>query len=562
MNQNNPDGLPYYMGNPQLKAARVSMGFSIEQAKEHFRCSQDPVYFLENYGKVVSLDLGVVPFKLFPYQKRIIRAIHENPNIIGKLFRQAGKSTVIAGYITWYVIFNRNKTAAILANKAAIAKEIFSRVQFFIENLPFWLQQGIVEWNKTSLVLENESRCFCAASSPSAIRGMSINLLLCDEFAHLSPNLAEEFTASVFPTISSAKTSKLILISTPNGLNHYHKMWKDAVKGTNGFIPVEGIWQEHPLRDQAWADRMRQQLGEVKFRQEIECSFEGSSYTLIEGRFLSTLPTSDPIDTYDKVKIYEKPVNFEKNPAADHMYVITVDTSRGQHMDYSAFVVFDISKMPYRVVATFKDNTIPSTEYAPLIHRMARAYNDAYVLVEINDIGGEVANNLWFDYEYENVYFTQKDKLTEARGYPGVRTTKKVKAIGCSTLKDLVEKHQLDVVSADIIHELSMFVQKRTSYEAEDKAVNDDLTACMWLFAWLSKQPIFEELTNNDTRKILAERRERSIAETMMPLGFYNNGSQFIEQKGLPLGMTLEQWIVSDDPRPLYDVVSDFDFNK
>lgn len=509
--------IPVYNANKNLKAAGVAIGFSQDQLKEYVRCAHDPLYFIRTYAKIVSLDDGVVPFAPFPYQERIIDTIHQNKNTLGKLFRQAGKSTIVAAYFAWYVLFNDNKTAVILANKQAIAIEIFGRVQFIIENLPHWLQQGVVEWNKKSLVLENGSRCIAAATSASAVRGMSVNLLLLDEFAHLGPNLAEEFIASVFPTISSSETSKLIIISTPNGLNHYHKLWVESKNGNNDFCTVEGRWQENPKRTQAWADEQRKKLGEVKYRQEIECTFEGSSYTLVDGAKLAVLPLANCLFEKDGLEVFE-------HPQKDKSYVITVDVSRGRHMDYSAFSVTDVTAMPYRVIATYKNNEISTLEYPHLIYNTARQYNNAFVLIEINDLGEEVSNTIWHEYEYENLYFTQGNELSQTRGYPGVRTTSKVKSLGCSVLKELIEKDQLLVSSHRIIEELGLFVMHRKSYASQDPQVNDDLCTTLWLLAWLTKQEVFQEVTNIHLRTVLTEKKQQYIDSTMTPFGFYQDG--------------------------------------
>lgn len=506
-----------YNNNKHLKAAGVKIPFTEHQVSEYMKCAEDPLYFIENYAKIVSLDHGVVPFKMFDYQKDLILAIHENRNVIGLWPRQFGKSTSVGAYIAWYILFNDNKTAVILANKQAIAIEIFGRVQFIIENLPKWLQQGVMEWNKKSLILENGSKCIAAATSPSAVRGLSVNLLMCDEFAHLGPNLADEFIASVFPTLSSSETSKLAIVSTPKGLNHYHKMWVEAESGTNGFIPIKASWQDHPLRTPEWAEEQRKKLGDVRYRQEVEVEFQGSSYTLVDGTKLANLPISQPIHETDQLEVFAPP---EK----DHSYVMTVDVSRGRHLDYSAFTVFDVTEMPYKVVATFKDNTISTLEYPHLVYNTARQYNNAFVLIEVNDLGEEVSNTIWYEYEYENLYFTDKDRLTEARGYPGVRTTKKVKSVGCSVLKELIEKDQLIVNSHKIIEELGVFVLKRNSYAADDTSINDDLCTTLWLFAWLTKQDIFQETTNNNLRKTLADKKNAYIDSTMTPYGFYDNG--------------------------------------
>ena len=508
----------HYLGNPLLKAARQPIEFTIEQAKEFAKCRRDPVYFAANYAKVVSLDDGPVLFKPYPYQKRFIKALHTGRKVVGKIFRQAGKSVTCAVYIAWYALFNDHKTACILANKASIAREIFSRVQFIIENLPFWLQQGVVEWNKTSFNLENGSTVFCAASSPSAVRGKSINLLMCDEFGHLAPKLAEEFIASVFPTISSSKESKLIIVSTPKGMNQFYKLWKDAEAGLNGFITVEGKWQEHPLRDQKWADEQLAILGKVKFAQEILCSFVGSSKNLIDGEKIAQIPFIQPEYEREGLKMYEA-------PQKGHMYICTVDVSRGQHLDHSAFIVYDVTKMPYNIVATFKNNEISTMVYPALIEKTCKQYNDAYALVEINDAGGDVANTLFYDLEYPNLYWTHKDDLVEGAGYPGVRTTKKVKSVGCSVLKELVEQDQLMINSYDIVVEMNNFVAKGASYAAEDTQINDDLMSCLWLFAWLTKQSLFAEVTNTNIRQVLSKKFEEQMRESMIPFGYITDGT-------------------------------------
>ena len=712
--------IPTYNANRNLKALGVNLQYTEEQVQEYIKCQADPVYFLENYGRVVSLDQGIVPFKLFPYQLRIIKAIHQNKKVLAKLFRQAGKSQVVAGYIAWYVLFNDSKTAAILANKQSIAKEIFSRVQFIIEQTPKWLQQGVKEWNKTSLELENGSRCLAAASSPSAIRGFSCvtsdtlvcvsineqvyyteiakiirgikldkslrvysfayrltnkitgdvyidyhvtndtddgymgtgeiikqaiaahgpenfikeiisytdhseqtsaiqktstqilsssgfkefdgfvmpgirevvelstncgkyirctpdhrllldsgeyvevanirnnyvlhggmivhstvkvgisevfdavnvsdrhdyytngmishncNLLLLDEYAHLKPGLAEEFSQSVFPTISSAESSKLIIVSTPKGLNHYHKMWSDAENGLSDFVTVSGHWSEHPHRSQKWADQQLVDLGEVGYAQEVLTEFVGSSYTLIRGDKLANIPISNPIFEQDNLCYFER-------PEQGHKYVITVDTSRGRHHDYSALTVFDISSMPYNVVATYKDNTISTLEFPHLIFNVARQYNDAYLLIELNDLGEEVANQLWVEYEYENIYVTLNEKLA-SKGKPGITSTASVKSLGCSVLKDLIEQDQLIINSHQIVQELSIFVKKGRSYAADDNKINDDLCTTLWLFGWLTKQQEFMELTDSNLRDILSKRKQDMIDQSMTPFGFFNDG--------------------------------------
>jgi Terminase large subunit, T4likevirus-type, N-terminal/Terminase RNaseH-like domain len=537
----------FYNSNPNLKAEGVVTEFTKFQVDEYIKCSQDPIYFLENYAKIVSLDDGVVPFVPFEYQKKFIREIHENRLVVGMMSRQLGKSTICAGYIAWYILFNDNKKAAMLANKQAIAQEIFSRVKFIIENVPLWLQKGIVKWAETRIKLDNGSSCYCAATSPSAVRGDSINLILVDEFSHLNPKVADSFIASVFPTISSSKTAKMMIVSTPNGLNHFHTVWSEAINGVNGFIPIMATWRDNPNRDQAWADKELLLLGPVRYACEVECDFASSSYTLISGTKLSNTTTIKPEFVKDNLQIFTE-------PEEGHVYVCTVDTSEGVHQDFSAFVVFDITKMPYRVVATYKDNTISSLAYPFLIFSICKKYNDSYVLIETNSVGVTVANCIFYELEYEYVYFTHKETLNEGMGYPGVKTTKKVKAVGTACLRDLVEQDQLVINSHDILEELSVFVRKGTSYASSDpNGVNDDLTSCLWLFAWLTKQQIFSDLTDTNIRAILAKKTEEYIAENMVPLGYIVDGRNDIDMAS-PYELdtkkfrTLEEWVFSDLP--------------
>ncbi len=510
----------FYNNNPNLKAAGAVTEFTTFQVDEYIKCSTDPIYFLENYAKIVSLDDGIVNFVPYPYQKTFIEALHNNRLIVGCCGRQLGKTAICAGYVAWYVLFNDNKKAALLANKQLIAQEIFSRVKFIIENVPLWLQKGIEKWAETSFKLDNGSTCFCAATSPSAVRGLAVSLLMLDEFAFLSSKLADSFIASVFPTISSSKESKMMIVSTPNGLNHFHKIFSGAVSGENDFVSIHATWRDHPDRDQTWADKELLALGPVRYAQEVECNFTSSSFTLISGSKLSTLTTIPPVFTKDSLKLFCEPV-------AGHSYVMTVDTSEGVHQDYSAFTVFDITEMPYKVVATYKDNTISSLVYPELIERVCKMYNSAYVLVETNSVGVTVANCLFYELEYEFIYFTHKEVLNEGHGYPGVKTTKKVKSIGTSCLRDLIEQDQLIINSNDILEELSVFVQKGTSYaSSQPNGVNDDLVSTLWLFAWLTKQPLFSDLTNTNVRAVLAKKTAEYIDENMTPFGFISDGSE------------------------------------
>lgn len=516
-----------YLGNQNLKQIGEMISFTPEMVSEYIKCSKDPIYFLETYGKIISIDKGIIPFKLYPYQKRIVLGLKDNRKVISKLFRQSGKSTVVAGFIAWFVLFNDNKECAILANKMATAKEIFSRVQFIIESCPKWLQQGVKEWNKTSFELENGSGCFASATSASAIRGRSLAFLLLDEFGFLSSGLADEFIASVFPTISSSKTSKIAIVSTPKGMNHFYKMWMEAESGVNGFIPIEAHWTENPDRDQEWADEQLSILGDIKFNAEVLCQFAGSSNTLINGEKVASLPFTPPKYL---IPNNETLVEFEE-PIANESYVMTVDVSRGANLDYSTFTVIKISSLPYKVVCRFRDNKVSTLVFPEIIHKIAKGYNDAFVLIETNDLGQQVADALYYDLEYENVYMSTRDKVSEGGGskmLPGLRTTKKTKSIGCDLLKGLIENDKLEVNDIEIISEMSVFVRVGASYKAEDTK-HDDLMMCLVMFAYLTSQPVFKDLFDFSLREKFFEEQLRQVEEQMLPIGFVNRGNSLEE---------------------------------
>lgn len=505
-----------YLGNPLLKGAGVELSFTPDQVSEWLKCAEDPIYFIENYVKIVTLDDGLKLMKLYDYQKEIVLSLVDNRFTISSICRQAGKTTCVAAFFVWYLTFHSNKTCAILANKAATAREILSRVQKAFEYLPKWLQHGVVEWNKGSFELENGSRILASSTSSSAVRGFSLNVILLDEFAFVPNNIADEFFASVYPTIASSKESKLAMVSTPNGLNHFYKFFKEAEAGVNGFNLTKAIWSDVPGRDQAWADQQRKILGEVKFAQEMECKFQGGSNTLIAGEKLASLPVERPIALSETLRIYEEPDKTKS-------YVMTVDTARGLGGDYSAFVIFDVSQLPYRVVAVFRDNKISPLLYPGLILKMATQYNQAAVLVENNDMGESISNSLYYEYEYDMVIKSHDNVISSFGGRtPGFKTTKKSKSLGCSTLKSLIEGDKLELRDTDVIYELSNFVAKGSSYEAD--VGNDDLAMCLVMFAYLTIQPAMEDFTSVSAKNQILLERMKQAEEDMMPVGAVTDG--------------------------------------
>ncbi len=514
-----------YLGNPNLKKANVAQEWTQAEVEEYAKCMNDPMYFIQTYIKIVSLDEGLVPFKLYDFQKEMVGTFHNNRFTICKLPRQSGKSTTIIAYLLHYVLFNPTVNVAILANKAATARDLLGRLQLAYENLPKWLQQGVMTWNKGSLELENGSKILASSTSASAVRGGSYNIIFLDEFAYVPANVAEQFFSSVYPTISSGKTTKVMIVSTPHGMNMFYKLWSDAENERNSYVPIEVHWSEIPGRDEKWKQETIKNTSESQFNTEFECEFLGSIDTLISPQKLRTMAYINPIQSNAGLDLYVK-------PKEGHTYVLTADVSRGTSNDYSAFVVFDVTEMPYRIVAKYRDNEIKPLLFPSKIYDIARAYNQAFVLVEVNDIGEQVATTLQFDLEYDNLIMASMrgragqvlgGGFSGGRAQLGVRTTKAVKKIGCSNLKQLLEDNKLIVEDLDIISELSTFIVKGQSFEA-DEGCTDDLVACLFIFAWTCDQQYFKELTDMDVRQTMMREQQDALEQDMAPFGFVVTG--------------------------------------
>ena len=520
-----------YLGNPLLKSAHVPQDWTEEEVGQYIRCQQDPLYFVNEFIKIVSLDEGLIPFDIRDYQEEMINKFHNERFVICKMARQSGKSTTILAYLLHYILFNENVSVAILANKKSTAMELLGRLQLAYEHMPKWLQQGILIWNKGNIELENGSKILASSTSGSAIRGGSFNIIFLDEFAFVPSNISEEFFSSVYPTISSGKTTKVFIVSTPNGMNMFYKLWADAEEGNNDYSPISVHWSQVPDRDQAWKEKTIRNTSERQFQQEFECSFLGSSNTLISTEKLLALPYRTPVYTQNGLDVYQQPV-------IGNTYVMVCDVARGVGLDYSAFSVFDVTKQPYRQVAKYRKNDISPMLYPNVIFTTAQKYNEAFVLVEVNDIGQQVADILYHDMEYENMMMVTmhgRNGQQIGGGFSknvsmGIRTTKQVKRIGCATLKDLIERDNLIVEDFDTISELTTFIGKSTSWEADDGA-HDDLVMCCVLFSWLVQQRYFRELTDQDIREKMFSEQMRMIEEEMVPFGFIEDGHDPDENK-------------------------------
>lgn len=518
-----------YLGNTNLKRVGEQIEFTPENLQEYMKCLKDPIHFAEAYIKIVHVDRGFVPLDMYDYQKEITEKITNNRRVAVLTARQAGKTTTAVAVILHYILFNEYKTVAILANKGDAAKEVLDRVKIAYEALPKWMQQGVEEWNKFNIVLENGCKIYAGTTSSSAIRGKSISFLYLDEVAFIEG--FDDFFASVYPTISSGESTKLLMTSTPNGLNHFWKTCKGAEEGTNGYEYVKVTWQDVPGRDEKWRQETLEALDfdEQKFRQEYCGEFLGSSGTLVDGSKLKELAYSRPIQEREGLTQYE-------TAKEGHTYAITVDVSRGKGLDYSTFNVIDITSMPYTQVCVFRDNFIGPVDFASVIYRVGLMYNESAVLVEINDIGEQVSDVLLMDYGYENLLYTENagrsgKRISSGFGKKvdnGIRTTKSVKSVGCSILKMLIEQNQLLVQDYNTIQELSRFSKKGSSYEAESGS-HDDLVMNLVIFAWLTDQTFFKDLTDINTMMKLRQKTEEEIDQDLLPFGFIDTGEEFFE---------------------------------
>jgi hypothetical protein len=538
-----------YNGNPNLKQIGTVIPYSAEQIQELIKCTQDPIYFIETYCQIVSLDRGLVPFKLYDCQKTKVETILGNRKVILMEGRQQGKTITSAACILWYTLFQANKTVAILANKSSAAREVLYRYELMYELLPIWMQQGVKVFNKGDIELENGSRVFTAATSSSGIRGKSVNWLYIDEAAIIPNNVAEDFFTSVYPTISAGETTKILLTSTPLGYNHFWKFWNEAKEGRNGFVPLFIPYSEIPGRDEKWAAEQKSILGDLKFNQEVLCTFLGSSNTLIGPDAIGKMSFKTPIFSNDGLDVYEE-------PEEDHVYMISADTSRGVGGDYCAFTVIDITNYPHRIVAKYRHNKISPLLFPNIIQKVGKDYNKAYVLVEINDNGQQVADSLYMDLEYENVFFVGNNSKTGqylSGGFSqgatlGVRTTKQVKRLGCTSFKSLVEGNKLLIFDSDIIGEISTFIEVNGHFKA-DEGYHDDLVMTLVLYSWATNEAFFKDLTDTNLRKVLYEQQFKQIEENLTPFGLIEDGTP--EETRPEVDSEGDLWLANDYEKEL-----------
>lgn len=518
-----------YNGNLNIPASGSKHGYTQHELEEYIKCRDDPVYFAETYFKIIDVDKGLMPMTLYPFQKEAARAYLTHRKICLNTSRQVGKTSVATVIILHFTIFNSAKRVALLANKGDAAREILERIKLAYEYLPRFLQVGVVEWNKGTVLFENNSKIIAASSSSSAIRGKSMSLVYIDENAFV-PNWLE-FSASVLPTLSSGKDTRTIFTSTPNGLNHFYYYCKGAKEGKNGFYYIEVPWYDVPGRDEKWKQEVLETINHdlEKFAVEYCCQFSGSSGTLISGNALQALNIEQPIAQESGFYQYEKPSKTD-------VYFITADVARGKGLDYSTLQIIKLADNKFIQVATYNNNLITPIEFAGVVFNIAKLYNNAPVLIEINDIGGQIADLLHYDYEYENIISTESSgragKRISTGGKSsefGIRTTKTVKATGCAILKLLIEQERLLIRDANTINQLNVFSRKNGSYAAEE-GHHDDLVMPLVLFAWLTADSYFIELSDSNILLDLAQKTEEQIFADLTPFGFIPNEEVTIEK--------------------------------
>ena len=538
----------FYLGNPNLKNVAQKINWTEENLTTYMLCKEDSEHFIRNFVKIIHVDRGLVSFEMYDYQKDMVHKFNDNRFVICKMPRQTGKSTTIIAYLLHYVLFNENVNVAILANKGAVARELLGRLQLAYEHLPKWLQQGVVIWNKGNIELENGSKILASATSGSAVRGSSFNIIFLDEFAHVPSNIAEQFFTSVYPTISSGESTKVLIVSTPLGMNMFYKMWADAQEKRNNYVPLEVHWSQVPGRDEKWKQETIKNTSEVQFTQEFECEFIGSTHTLISATKLRTMVFKTPVFSKNGLDVYEEPI---KNA----LYCMIVDTAQGKDQDYSAISIFDISQIPYRQVAKYRSNKISPMLYPDIIFHIGKKYNMSWVLLEVNDVGSQVAETLHYDLEYENIIVSSmKGRAGQQIGggfakniQLGIRTSKQLKRIGCSALKEMIESDKLIISDFDTISELTTFAVKNNSYEAEEGS-NDDLAMTLVIFSWLVQQRYFKDLTDLDIRKKLADEQMKALEEDLLPFGIIDDGRDaqtFTDNSGTT-------WTIDDSSRAYF----------
>lgn len=515
-----------YNGNPRLRRAFTNIAMSQYEIDEYAKCMADPIYFIKTYMKIVVLGKGVQPFLLYDFQEEMVHTFQKNRFVICKIPRQSGKSITTIAYLLHSLLFNENFNMAVLAHKGAAANGLLQRLKLAYENLPTWLQSGIIEWNKGNIELENGSKIGAFATSADGLRSGSYDMILLDEFAFVPNNVAEEFFTSTYPVITAGTDTKIIIVSTPKGMNHFYTMWNNAERKKSDYVPIEVHWSAIPGRDEAWKEETIRNTSPEQFQQEFNVEFLGSTNTLISGPKIKQMfaTSKDAIAHDSNMDIIEMPV-------PGNTYVLTADVAEGQGLDYSTFSIIDVTSIPYKQVAKYRNNTISPMLFPTVLYTAGMKYNEAFILVEINSIGLQVADILHYELNYDNLIKIQmkgKQGQQFTGGYTrriayGLKTSVQTKKIGCANLKTLIESDKLLVYDEDTIKEFTTFSSSKASFAAEEGS-HDDLAMTMVHFGWLASQKYFKQNINNDIRQVLQKEQLEVMDNDIVPFGIIDNG--------------------------------------
>lgn len=521
-----------YLGIPNLKRAYVQTKWTDEMVNEWVRCRDDIVYFAEKYCAITHIDYGTIKVQLRDYQRDMLKIMHRDRMVACNLSRQLGKTTVVAIFLAHFVCFNEDKAVGCLAHVKPMAMEVLERTKQAIELLPDFLQPGIVEWNKGSIELDNGCSIGAYASSPDAVRGNSFALIYIDECAFI-PNFLDAWLA-IQPVISSGRRSKIIITTTPNGLNHFYDIWNAALAGKSKFTPYNATWtsvKERLYTDgddgvfddgYSWASSTIHSSSKEAFAQEHQTQFMGTNGSLISGWKLAKMEWMD-CDPQDGGLFYQY-----KKPVEGHKYIAILDPAEGRGQDYHALHIIDITGFPFEQVAVFHSNKTSHLILPDVLMRYLMMYNEAWIYIELNSTGHSVAKSLFSELEYENMICDSYSDL-------GMKQTKRSKAIGCSTLKDLIEKDKLIINNKDTIAEFRTFAENGVTWKAEE-GFHDDLVMSLVCFAWLTTQMKFTEFCENDdlrlANEVFAREREALYDDYMCPV-IVTNGDETIQVGGI-----------------------------
>lgn len=468
-----------------IKSPNHEHNYTYEQIEEIHNCLTNIRHFFK-YVKVIHPDMGKVIYDPYPYQDRMIDNFDNNRFNICLLARQSGKTLTVSVYVLHYALFNEHKTIGIVSNKEDSAKKILLRIKEMYEDLPDWLKPGVKEYNKKSVMFDNGTRIIISATSGDSFRGETINLLVMDEFAIVPNNIAEDFWASNYPTLSASTTSRVIIMSTPKGYNLFHHIYSNAEKQNNNFKSIKVTWKDVPNRDEKWAEQERKNLGESKFKQEYECEFLGSTNTVIDINTLEKLISIniDPIhiDLNGRFEIYEKPDNTYK-------YIMGVDTAKGtgeHNSTIQVLKILDNKEIKLKQVAIFCDNHTDVYEFSAIVNRISYYYNNAYIMVENNAEGLSIVNELWWNYENENL-INSGSKKTDL----GIRANKSTKVKSVTLMKKLIENNQLELLDRKTILELCNFVDENGRFHGDGHT--DDLISALYWACYIFEMNVLDD---------------------------------------------------------------------